>query len=110
PRKCGPLDPDAFASAQEFLRVGDTAMWRPGHVLRNGRITSIVVEDDLRVRNSGRFGQEPRGLPRSFRCRHLSSGRAIAVVSGAQRVRSTTKLCAVRDEPDRQLARIRLVA
>src|SRR5215831_17995116 len=70
PRKGGPLNPDAFASAQEFLRLGDTAMWHPGHVLGNGWIASVVVKHDLRIRNSGRFGQEPRGLPRSLRYRH----------------------------------------
>ena len=69
PRKGRPLDPGAFASAQEFLRVRDTAMWRSGHVLGKGWITGVVVKDDLSVRNSGRFGQEPQGLPR-FRCRH----------------------------------------
>src|SRR5262245_63235608 len=71
PRKGGPLDPDAFASAQEFLRLRNTTMWRPGHVLGNGWVASVVIKHNLRVHNSGRFGQEPRRLPRSFRYRHV---------------------------------------
>src|SRR5262245_1647108 len=66
PRKRGPLDPYALTSAQKFLLLRDTTMWRPGHVLGNGSVASVVVEHNLRIRNSGRFGQEPRGLPRSF--------------------------------------------
>src|SRR5215468_11597003 len=71
PRKGGPLDPGAFASAQEVLRLGDIAMWRPGHVLGDSWIASVIVKHDLRIRNSGRFGHEPRGLPRAFRWCHL---------------------------------------
>ena len=67
PRKGGPLDPGALAAAQEFFRVVDTAMWRPGHVLGNGWITSVVVEHDLRVRNSG-------GLAKSREVSHVRSG------------------------------------
>src|SRR5262249_4666389 len=51
PGKGGSLDPDAFASAQEFLRLGDTTMWRPGHVFGNGRVASVVVKYDLRIPN-----------------------------------------------------------